>query len=62
MPVWDGVKATKEIRSWEKEHKRQAPVFILAITADAVQEAQERYLTHGMDCYLAKPLDLHTVR
>ena len=53
MPVLDGVGATKQIRALPAP---QCHIPILALTADAIAGAEERYLATGMDAYLAKPI------
>jgi signal transduction histidine kinase/DNA-binding response OmpR family regulator len=53
MPVMDGVQATNRIRAM-RPPKRDTP--IIALTADALRGAEERYRGAGMDGYLSKPL------
>jgi signal transduction histidine kinase/CheY-like chemotaxis protein len=53
MPVMDGVQATNHIRALPPP-RRDIP--IIALTADALQGAAERYRAAGMDGYLSKPL------
>ena len=53
MPVLDGIGATRRIRAMP-EPLRSIP--ILALTADAIAGAAERYVAAGMDAYLAKPI------
>jgi CheY-like chemotaxis protein/nitrogen-specific signal transduction histidine kinase len=53
MPVMDGIQATRHIRGLQPP-KRDIP--IVALTADALQGASERYRDLGMDGYLSKPL------
>ncbi len=57
MPNMDGVVATEKIRQWEAStsHARRP---IIALTADAFEEDQQRCLAAGMDDFLAKPIDL----
>lgn len=56
MPVMDGVEAAKRIRSFL--HSSSKPrVPILALTAYAMQGDRETFLKHGMDEYIAKPLN-----
>jgi CheY-like chemotaxis protein len=53
MPVMDGVQATNRIRAM-RPPKRDIP--IIALTADALRGAGDRYRGAGMDGYLSKPL------
>ena len=53
MPVMDGVQATRHIRLLPPP---ACDVPIIALTADALSGAAERYRTVGMDGYLSKPL------
>jgi CheY-like chemotaxis protein len=62
MPVLDGIGATQEIRTLEKElpleqRKNSHRIAIIAMTANAMKGDRERYLEAGMDDYLAKPVD-----
>jgi len=56
MPVMDGVEATRKIREVESDSDRYTP--IIAITAHALAGDREKYLSAGMDEYIAKPLQL----
>ncbi len=51
MPLMDGVQAMKEIR--KIDYGRNIP--IIALTANALKEDEEKYLSSGMSGYLAKP-------
>lgn len=53
MPVVDGIQATAAIRAMPPP-KRDVP--IIALTADALRGAADRYRQAGMDFYLSKPL------
>jgi signal transduction histidine kinase/ActR/RegA family two-component response regulator/HPt (histidine-containing phosphotransfer) domain-containing protein len=52
MPVMDGIEATQRIRELPGERGR---LPIVAMTAHAMDGARERYLSAGMNDYLAKP-------
>jgi len=56
MPVMDGFEATRQIREHEKKSGR-APVPVIALTANALLEDQEKCLSVGMDDHVAKPVD-----
>ncbi|MDB5887659.1 MAG: signal transduction histidine kinase, partial [Rhodocyclales bacterium] len=56
MPIMDGLEATKLIRKWETLRQHRTP--IIAITADAFAEDEERCRVAGMDDFLAKPVDI----
>ncbi|MFD2206820.1 ATP-binding protein [Kiloniella antarctica] len=53
MPEMDGIEATEKIRSMELN---STGVFIVALTANAMQGDRENYLAAGMDDYLSKPI------
>ncbi|MEC5385070.1 CHASE domain-containing protein [Uliginosibacterium sp. H3] len=55
MPVMDGLEATRMIREWEAFSQQRVP--IIAVTADAFAEDEERCLAVGMDDFLSKPID-----
>lgn len=59
MPVLDGVGAARRIRALPAPHGQ---IPILALTADAIAGAEDRYLTAGMDAYLAKPITPATLQ
>ena len=61
MPVMDGFEATRELRAWEKSGSR-ARLPIVALTADAFAKNRQHCLDVGMDGFIAKPLDLETLR
>lgn len=51
MPVMDGVTATQKIRALGLN------LPIIAMTANALKGDEERYLAHGMNDYVPKPVD-----
>ena len=55
MPRMNGLEATVAIR--EKERTRGGHIPIIAMTAHALKEDQERCLDAGMDAYVSKPVD-----
>jgi len=56
MPVMNGYEATQRIRTLEATSQGHVP--IIAMTAHAMPGAREECLRHGMDSYLAKPLQV----
>jgi len=59
MPVMDGLQATTEIRRREGPERS---TYIIAVTANATQEDRQRCLEVGMDDFLAKPIELESLR
>ncbi len=56
MPVLDGVQAVEEIRRAEIQAGNGGHLPIVAMTAHALKGDREKYLSKGMDGYLAKPV------
>lgn len=56
MPELDGIEATKMIRQIESHYNAHTP--IIALTAFALEGDRERFLTIGMDDYIAKPIKM----
>jgi HPt (histidine-containing phosphotransfer) domain-containing protein len=57
MPELDGYDVTRRLRLWEKEQHR-APVYIIAVTAHAMEGDRERCVSAGMNDYITKPVHL----
>jgi CheY-like chemotaxis protein len=55
MPVMDGLDATREIRTFEKERGLR-PVPIVAVSANAFAEDRRRSLNAGCSDFMAKPI------
>ena len=61
MPEMDGLEATRHIR---RERKRGRRPYIIALTAAALPEDEEKCMEAGMDDFITKPVrtpDLNTV-
>ncbi len=54
MPGMDGVETTARLRGLDEGHHRTA---IIALTAHALADEQERLMQQGFDSYLAKPVN-----
>ncbi len=61
MPVMDGFESTIRILA-QADEKKQAPPPIVALTADATQDTQQRCRDTGMVDYLLKPLDFDELK
>lgn len=57
MPNMDGYEATKRIRAGEASDKYTS-VFIIALTANAMEGDRDKCLRFGMNEYLAKPIEI----
>jgi len=56
MPNMNGLEATHEIITYEKDNKLEHTP-IIALTGNAVDGDRERLMAAGMDEYLNKPID-----
>ena len=54
MPVMNGIEATQKIR---QEFSGEHQPIIIALTANAFREDEERYLRSGMDYVVTKPIN-----
>ncbi|PSN73579.1 putative histidine kinase HHK4p [Corynespora cassiicola Philippines] len=57
MPEMDGLEATRQIRSYERDHDLP-PVTIIALTGVASSEAQQEAHVSGVNLFLIKPVRL----
>ncbi len=59
MPELDGVETTQAIRATATNKNRTIP--IVALTAHAMKGDRERFISAGMDDYLAKPVEMESL-
>ncbi|MFA7553433.1 MAG: response regulator [Spongiibacteraceae bacterium] len=57
MPIMNGFLASEKIRLFEKK-QQLSPKLIIALTAHALPECQQRCYAAGMDGFLTKPLSI----
>ena len=62
MPVMDGLEATRQIRTFEKETESVHHVYIVALTANALSEMKEDCTQAGMDDFMEKPFQESDLR
>ncbi|MEO5358399.1 MAG: response regulator [Nitrospirae bacterium YQR-1] len=60
MPVMDGLTATREIRQWERQQGVE-PTPIIALTAHALKEHDQRSLDAGCNAHITKPVKKATL-
>jgi two-component system, sensor histidine kinase and response regulator len=60
MPVMDGYEATRRIREWERE-QGLSPIPIVALTANAFREDEERCRDAGCTAFVSKPIKKATL-
>lgn len=60
MPQIDGVDTTKIIRNFPEDYYKNVP--IIAFTANAVKDAQLMFLANGFDDFLAKPIEIKSLK
>ncbi|TNE97005.1 MAG: response regulator, partial [Gammaproteobacteria bacterium] len=61
MPRVDGFEATRRLREWEQVRNR-VRVPVVALTASAMEEDEERCRRAGMDSFVAKPVNIEMLR
>ncbi len=61
MPRVDGFEATRRLREWEQRQNRKR-VPVVALTASAMEEDEERCRRAGMDSFVAKPVNIEMLR
>jgi CheY-like chemotaxis protein/HPt (histidine-containing phosphotransfer) domain-containing protein len=66
MPELDGYEATRRIRQFEQERVApfdwKSPLYIIAMTANAMEGDREKCLIAGMNDYVGKPVRLEELR
>lgn len=56
MPIMNGYEAARAIRSLDDPKKSRLP--IIALTANAFEDDKKKALESGMNCHVAKPVDM----
>ena len=59
MPVMDGVETTERIRQLNDEYYKTVP--IIALTANALMDAREKFAKAGMNDFAAKPIEMKEI-
>lgn len=59
MPGMDGIEATEAIRKLDGDYYRNVP--IIALTANALADAREKFTEAGMDDFVAKPIEMKDI-
>lgn len=59
MPVMDGIETTEHIRAMDDEYYKNVP--IIALTANALMDAREKFKAAGMDDFVAKPIEMNDI-
>ncbi|WP_092023281.1 response regulator [Marinobacter zhejiangensis] len=61
MPKVDGFEATRRLRQWEVAEGR-TPIPVVALTASAMEQDEERCRRAGMNVFVAKPVNIEMLR
>ena len=61
MPILDGHSATRAIREYETANVHIPPTPIIALTAHAIKEEQDKSLAAGCNAHLTKPIKKQTL-
>ncbi|MBQ7925768.1 MAG: response regulator [Lachnospiraceae bacterium] len=59
MPVMDGIEATRLLRQKEEAYYQNLPV--IALTANAMKEAEKLFYEAGMNGFVAKPIEMKEI-
>jgi len=62
MPIMNGIEATEAILAYEKENNIKNHIPIIALTANALVGDREKYIEAGLDNYIAKPIELESIK
>ena len=57
MPIMDGIEATKKIREYEIKNNLKHSK-IIAVTANAIDGDEEKFMRIGLDGYITKPVNI----
>lgn len=58
LPGIDGYETTRQIRMIEKENYCDKKTFIIALTANTLDNDKERCIKNGLNDYLSKPFEI----
>jgi CheY-like chemotaxis protein len=58
MPVMDGIEAAERIRAMENGDGYFRNLPVIALTANAMAGQKEIFLQHGINDFIAKPIDV----
>jgi len=56
MPIMDGIKTVKIIRSMDSEYAKNVP--IVALTANTMQGSEKMFLENGFSDFISKPINI----
>lgn len=62
LPGINGFETSRQIRLVEKEKYFDKKTFIIALTANTLDNDRERCLKNGMDDYMTKPFEIQKLR
>ena len=60
MPVRDSFEMTRDVLLWEEEQSKPR-LFVIPITANALNGNEDECLDAGMDDYLVKPIEIKSL-
>jgi osomolarity two-component system sensor histidine kinase NIK1 len=62
LPGMNGIETTRKIRKIEAEFPGTEKSFIIALTANTLDNDREQCMQSGMDEYMAKPFEMYKLR